>query len=144
MIWYQYSMPPPYLTDCKGPHNKMFFGKIRKTIKTTIAFGCTYPTSSISPSTHLFLHLLPCRQLFVSPDQPQPLQLLALNAAGQEEVQGEWGVLRVPTPSHLHIVLRVNPPSIDLVQKEREAQKCERDAKGLPQARGNDIVATMN
>ena len=128
----------------KGPIIKC---SLERLLKQQLPLGVPtlpYPTTSFSTSTHLLLHLLPCCQLFVSPDQPQPLELLALNAAGQEEVQGEWGVLRVPAPSHLHIVLRVNPPSIDLDQKDREAQKCERDAKGLQQARGNDIVVTMN
>lgn len=67
----------------------------------------------------LFLLLRP-----VLPTQElQPLHVLPLHAAGQEEVEGKGHGLCVPLPSHFHIVLGIYPKSMYLDWERRKEEE---------------------
>lgn len=70
--------------------------------------------SDIRLCPHLLLQVLSSLQALVSSQQSQFFQLPPLHSSRQEEVQGKWHVLGVPTASHIHVVLRLDPESIDL------------------------------
>ena len=73
-------------------------------------------------SSHLLLQLLLVLHVGGPPQEPQPLQVPPVHAAGQEEVEGEGDGLRVPLARVLHVIPRVHPEGVDLRRRRSRAQ----------------------